>query len=148
MRVLNFVPKKIALFLVGIVVISSLASCGIYKPVDARKVSPNAKERVKKNLEEGKGFSLKKMAGGALVHVGSKLPRLAGLFKNVLRGRSTRDFHRFGDEMGSTPPFHRFSANGGWVGGGGGRGAQGGIRGVRRPYVRPYTLCKAVLALR
>ena len=65
MRVLNFVPKKIALFLVGIVVISSLASCGIYKPVDARKVSPNAKERVKKNLEEGKGFSLKKMAGGA-----------------------------------------------------------------------------------
>ena len=25
------------------------------------------------------------MAGGALVHVGSKLPRLAGLFKNVLR---------------------------------------------------------------
>tara|TARA_B100000686_G_C16383596_1_gene758781 strand:- start:164 stop:733 length:570 start_codon:yes stop_codon:yes gene_type:complete len=65
MRVLNFVPKKIALFLVGIVVISSLASCGIYKPVDARKVSPNAKERVKKNLEEGKGFSLKKMTGGA-----------------------------------------------------------------------------------
>ena len=37
-------------------------SCGIYKPVDARKVSPNADERVKKNLEEGKGFTL----GGAL----------------------------------------------------------------------------------
>ena len=36
-------------------------SCGIYKPVDARKVSPNPKERVKKNLEEGKGFTLKKL---------------------------------------------------------------------------------------
>ena len=34
------------------------SGCGIYKPVDARKVSPNAQERVKKNLEEGKGFKL------------------------------------------------------------------------------------------
>ena len=41
-----------------------LNSCGIYKPVDARKVSPNAKERVKKNLEEGKGFSLKGAVSG------------------------------------------------------------------------------------
>tara|TARA_Y100001970_G_scaffold237377_1_gene297818 strand:- start:22829 stop:23413 length:585 start_codon:yes stop_codon:yes gene_type:complete len=37
-----------------------LQSCGPlkYKPVDARKVSPNADERVKKNIEEGRGFRL------------------------------------------------------------------------------------------
>ena len=63
MSILNFIPKKVALFLVGIVVVGFLSSCGIYKPVDARKVSPNAKERVKKNLEEGKGFSMKKLVG-------------------------------------------------------------------------------------
>ncbi|MDC0205228.1 DUF3576 domain-containing protein [Pelagibacteraceae bacterium] len=38
--------------------IGFLNSCGIIKPVDARKVSPNADERVKKNLEEGRGFSI------------------------------------------------------------------------------------------
>ena len=64
MSILNFVPKKILLFLVGIVVVSFLGSCGIYEPVDARKVSPNSKERVKKNLEEGKGLSMKKLMGG------------------------------------------------------------------------------------
>ena len=38
-----------------------LNSCGIgdiWDPADARKVSPNVNERVKKNLEEGKGFSI------------------------------------------------------------------------------------------
>ena len=43
-----------------------LNSCGgISKSGDARKVSPNPKERVKKNLEEGKGFRLntKKLSG-------------------------------------------------------------------------------------
>ena len=64
MSIPNFVPKKIALFLVGIVVLGLLGSCGIYKPVDSRKISPNSKERVKKNLEEGKGFSMKKMVTG------------------------------------------------------------------------------------
>ena len=64
MSILNFAPKKTALFLVGILVFGLLGSCGIYKPVDSRKVSPNAQERVKKNLEEGKGFSMKKMVSG------------------------------------------------------------------------------------
>ena len=64
MSILNFVPKKVSLFLVEIVVVGFLGSCGIYQPVDARKVSPNSKERVKKNLEEGKGFSIKKLTGG------------------------------------------------------------------------------------
>ena len=35
-----------------------LTSCGIYKPSDARKVPVNANERVKKNIEEGRGFRL------------------------------------------------------------------------------------------
>jgi len=38
--------------------IISLNSCGIYRPTDAREVSPNPEERVKKNIEEGKGFKL------------------------------------------------------------------------------------------
>ena len=42
----------------GIVVLSHLISCGIYQPSDARKVSPNADERVKKNLEEGRGMTI------------------------------------------------------------------------------------------
>tara|TARA_Y100000758_G_scaffold285328_1_gene235363 strand:+ start:358 stop:909 length:552 start_codon:yes stop_codon:yes gene_type:complete len=54
-------PKKIVFFITTILVFSFLNSCGIYKPSDARKVSPNSKERVKKNLEEGKGISLGKL---------------------------------------------------------------------------------------
>ena len=54
MSVLNFIPKKILFFLIGMTVLGLLGSCGIYDPVDARKVSPNSQERVKKNLEEGK----------------------------------------------------------------------------------------------
>ena len=41
-----------------------LGSCGIWDPADARKIPSNSKERVKKNLEEGKGFSLKGMVSG------------------------------------------------------------------------------------
>ena len=42
-------------------------NCGIYKPVDARKIDPNVNERVKKNIEEGRGFRVmggKKNQGG------------------------------------------------------------------------------------
>ena len=35
-----------------------LSACGIYKPSDARKVPANADERVKKNMQEGKGFRI------------------------------------------------------------------------------------------
>jgi len=41
-----------------ILLIFYLNSCGIYRPVDARKVSPNAKERVEKNIQEGRGYRL------------------------------------------------------------------------------------------
>lgn len=45
------------IFSIGLLILL-LQSCGIYKPVDARKVSPNPDERVKKNMDEGRGFRL------------------------------------------------------------------------------------------
>ena len=36
----------------------SFNSCGIWKPADAKKVPTNASDRVKKNMEEGRGFRL------------------------------------------------------------------------------------------
>ncbi|OUX53983.1 MAG: hypothetical protein CBE47_01930 [Pelagibacteraceae bacterium TMED287] len=41
-----------------------LAECGIYKPVDGRKTPISGKERARKNVEEGRGISLKGLAGG------------------------------------------------------------------------------------
>jgi len=58
MTFLNYFQRKILFILVGIALLSFLSSCGIYQPSDARKVSPNVNERVKKNLEEGKGVTL------------------------------------------------------------------------------------------
>ena len=54
----NSKREKVFLVLVGIVLLGVLNTCGIWDPADARKVSPNAKERVRKNLEEGRGFTL------------------------------------------------------------------------------------------
>ena len=52
----KYCPSILLIFIISFF----LESCGPfkYKPVDARKVSPNSKERVKKNIEEGKGFRL------------------------------------------------------------------------------------------
>ena len=56
--------KKIPSFFAGVIFIGFLNSCSgiseIWDPADARKVSPNVNERVKKNLEEGKGLSIEK----------------------------------------------------------------------------------------
>ena len=60
----NISYKKLLQLLISIFVLVFISSCGIYQPSDARKVSPNSKERVKKNLEEGKGMSIGKMMGG------------------------------------------------------------------------------------
>ncbi len=38
-------------------------SCGIYKPVDTRKIPPKAEDRVRQNIEEGRGFKLGKLGG-------------------------------------------------------------------------------------
>ena len=47
---------KNLIFFLSIFLITS--SCGIYKYSDARKNPVNANERVKKNIEEGRGFRL------------------------------------------------------------------------------------------
>ena len=65
MVILNYITKRILFCLSAIIIFSFLYSCGIYSPSDARKVSPNSKERVKKNLEEGKGMSIGKMLKGS-----------------------------------------------------------------------------------
>lgn len=46
---------KLAVILLSFFIITS---CGLYKPTDARKVSPKGIERAQKNIEEGKGFRL------------------------------------------------------------------------------------------
>ena len=59
-----FYKPSIAIFLISIFLLNS---CGIYKKTDARTTPTNAKERVKKNMEEGKGFrlgNLGKKSGG------------------------------------------------------------------------------------
>ena len=50
----NKAPKWLMLFLI----LATLSNCGIYRPVDARKVPVNDEERIKKNQEEGRGFTL------------------------------------------------------------------------------------------
>ena len=61
MDISNAIPKKILSFIVGIIFLSLVSSCGsgIWNPADARKVPANVNDRVKKNLEEGKGFTVK-----------------------------------------------------------------------------------------
>jgi len=64
MSILNYTAKYILFFLIGMIILGFLGSCGIWDPADARKVPANVNERVRKNLEEGKGFTLKKGIGG------------------------------------------------------------------------------------
>jgi len=65
MGFLNHTSKKIAFFLSTITFFLFLTSCGGFlKPVD-KNVSANSKERVRKNLEEGRGISFGKLMGGS-----------------------------------------------------------------------------------
>ena len=66
MSILNCTVKYILFFLIGIIILGFLGSCGIWDPADARKVPANVNERVRKNLEEGKGFSINKARTGAV----------------------------------------------------------------------------------
>ena len=50
--------KIIAICILSIFFLNSCARDGFFKPGDARKNPPDPKERVKKNLEEGRGFRL------------------------------------------------------------------------------------------
>ena len=65
MNIFKYIPKRILVCFSGAILISLLNSCqtigNIWDPADARTVPANVEERVKKNLEEGKGFSLKKV---------------------------------------------------------------------------------------
>ena len=60
MSILNYTAKYILFFLIGIIILGFLGSCGIWDPADARKIPSNVDERVRKNLEEGKGFTFNK----------------------------------------------------------------------------------------
>ena len=50
--------KIINLSLILLFVISTLNSCGIYRKVDAKDYPPEPEKRVRKNIEEGRGFRL------------------------------------------------------------------------------------------
>ena len=52
--------RPLALCMIILIMLPFLASCQAlkYKPVDAREVSPDPKERVRKNIEEGRGFRI------------------------------------------------------------------------------------------
>ena len=65
MGILNYIAKIASPLLAGFIILVFVHSCGIYSPSDARKVPSNSKERVKKNLEEGKGLSIKSLTKGS-----------------------------------------------------------------------------------
>ena len=50
--------KNITRLSLYFVIILQLTSCGIYRPTDAREFPPEPEKRVKKNLDEGRGFRL------------------------------------------------------------------------------------------
>src|SRR6056300_1714669 len=52
------ITMRIIKLLLLLQMIISLNSCVIYRPTDAREVSPDPEKRVQKNLEEGRGFRL------------------------------------------------------------------------------------------
>jgi hypothetical protein len=54
MNILKKYTKQAIILLIFVVI----TGCGIYKKVDARKVSPNVNDRVNKNIEEGRSFKL------------------------------------------------------------------------------------------
>jgi len=64
----NRTKQLVELIISSIFIILFVYSCGIYRPVDAKKVPPSAQARVKQNIEKGEGFRaknlLKKGSGG------------------------------------------------------------------------------------
>ena len=50
--------KNITKILIFFTFFFNIIACGIYKPVDARKVSPNVNERARENIREGRGFRI------------------------------------------------------------------------------------------
>ena len=62
---MSYLLQNIKLFLITLMIFA-LTSCskGFFKTGDARKNTPDPRERVKKNLEEGKGFRISSAMGG------------------------------------------------------------------------------------
>jgi len=61
------IPNLIKNIAIIVLFFGSISACGIYKYSDAKKNPTNADERIKKNIEEGKGFrlgDLNKQRGG------------------------------------------------------------------------------------
>ena len=56
--------KQFIIFLALISLTLFLTSCGMYKKVDQRQMPTGAVAKAKKNVEEGRGISLKGLAGG------------------------------------------------------------------------------------
>ena len=54
MKIKLILFKLIALFLI----LTNFNSCGIYRPVSAKDYPPEPEKRIKKNLEEGRGFTI------------------------------------------------------------------------------------------
>ena len=51
--------NKFLLYFIGLLLILfSLNSCGVYRPVSVEETPIDPKERIKKNMEEGKGFRI------------------------------------------------------------------------------------------
>ena len=59
--------KNFIIFFLIFFTLSSCAKEGFFKTGDARKNPPDPRERVKKNLEEGKGFRLSNAMGGKVI---------------------------------------------------------------------------------
>ena len=53
-----FMKKILSIFTLYFIIFQFLVSCGIYRPVDAKKYPPQPELRVKNNIEEGRGFRL------------------------------------------------------------------------------------------
>jgi hypothetical protein len=53
--------QKISIFLI---ISFLLSSCGLYRPTDVREVPVNERDRVKKNMEEGRGLRLDTLGKG------------------------------------------------------------------------------------
>ena len=55
---MNFKNPFISIILILGLLVPLLNSCGIYRPVNAKDYPPEPAKRVKKNMEEGRGFKL------------------------------------------------------------------------------------------
>jgi len=57
--------KKLPLILLSLLFLSSLSQCGLYRKTDARKIPVNSKERVAKNVEEGRRIKFSELGNGS-----------------------------------------------------------------------------------